>query len=1243
VTSSAVITSLTAASNVTDAILATGEVTVEAWVTPAHDSQPGPARIIALSGNGFADGSNFMLGQRDKRYAMRFRTSRTNEYGSNPDLKGPISVATVPTHLVFTRNASGATSLYIDGVLVNTAKPGSSLASWDVTHKLTLANEPEGDYPWYGVLHLVAIYDFALSPTEVMVNFDESASAGDVPGCSNDLDCDDASFCNGAETCDTATGECTGSDAVCVDAAHCDESADVCVVCLTDSECDDGSFCNGTESCDPASRSCVGGEALCGDAAHCDELAARCLICIDDAECDDGSFCNGVETCVAGGCDTGDAPCIDAADCNEGDGICLQCLTDAECDDGLSCTTDSCVSGACNSASSCTPGTLCDVEQDLCVPFDSRVSDGLVVLYTFDEGAGETIRDNSGTGTPLDLSIADTAAVTWLGGSLELTSPAVITSSGAAQKVTEAVMLTGETTVEAWVTASNATQQGPARMVALSQNSFPDGSNFILGQEADWYTVRLRTTSTNQYGSDAAIDGPKTLQPSLTHVAFTRHASGETSLYIDGVLVETGNPGASLASWDLTHQLALGNESTGDQPWLGTLHLVAIYQRDLAAAEIAQNYSAGADAEDVLGCLLDAECDDGDFCNGAETCNSESGLCVENQGACIDPAHCDRAAESCFACSTDAECDDGVACTIDACVANICESTSSCNEGETCDSLLDQCTAPVVASPPLAPSGVIASPVSRNRIDLSWVDNSNNEETFEFERAVAELSPIPFLNPEVLGPFEPLASDIGADVIRYTDNSVLGATGYCYRVRSVNTAGASSFSEMACERTPECTLDSECNDADFCNGVETCDADIGLCQSGDASCADLAHCDEEADVCLGCIADAECDDGNFCNGGETCNGQTARCAAGVTTCDDEAHCDDAADACLGCIADAECDDGMFCNGAEFCDPVSSQCGPGATSCIDAAHCDEANDICVGCATDSECSDGTFCNGAETCNIGTGQCDIGQSTCADREHCDEAGDVCLECVADAECADASFCNGVELCAQGVCVDGVAACMDADHCDETAGICLECVSDADCSDGLSCSADTCMAGLCENASLCDSGQQCDVDLDECVEVVPVLPPLAPSDVTATAEAPRLIAVTWSDNSGNEEMFELQRAEVFISPIAFLNPYVLGPFETIAVGIAAETTSFADTTVAPGTGYCYRVRAVNTSATSEYSFWECDTTPFEQASVSPVATPGSVVVSAGPLGESVIVSERMRHRALDPYLTRGLRAVV
>ena len=40
-----------------------------------------------------------------------------------------------------------------------------------------------------------------------------------------------------------------------------------------------------------------------------------------------------------------------------------------------------------------------------------RVTDGLQVLYTFDEGSGEIVHDTSSTGDPLDLTINDPSGV----------------------------------------------------------------------------------------------------------------------------------------------------------------------------------------------------------------------------------------------------------------------------------------------------------------------------------------------------------------------------------------------------------------------------------------------------------------------------------------------------------------------------------------------------------------------------------------------------------------------------------------------------------------------------------------------------------------------------------------------------------------------------------------------------------------------------------------------------------------
>lgn len=47
------------------------------------------------------------------------------------------------------------------------------------------------------------------------------------------------------------------------------------------------------------------------------------------------------------------------------------------------------------------------------------------------------------------------------------------------------------------------------------------------------------------------------------------------------------------ANWDDGYRLLLGNETTGDRPWVGTLHLVARYERALIEAEVTQNFNAG--------------------------------------------------------------------------------------------------------------------------------------------------------------------------------------------------------------------------------------------------------------------------------------------------------------------------------------------------------------------------------------------------------------------------------------------------------------------------------------------------------------------------------------------------------------------------------------------------------------------------------------------------------------------------
>ncbi len=99
-----------------------------------------------------------------------------------------------------------------------------------------------------------------------------------------------------------------------------------------------------------------------------------------------------------------------------------------------------------------------------------------------------------------------------------------------------------------------------------------------------------------------------------------------------------------------------------------------------------------------------------------------------------------------------------------------------------------------------------------------------------------------------------------------------------------------------------------------------------------------------------------------------------------------------------------------------------------------------------------------------------------------------------------------------------------------------------------------------------------------------VVNILPPAAPTNLSATLQAGPQIALAWSDNATNETGFVIERA---LDGVTFS---VLGT-------VGANTTSFVDSPVSPGITYTYQVQAVNLSGASAYS---------NQASVSVPALP-------------------------------------
>ena len=221
-----------------------------------------------------------------------------------------------------------------------------------------------------------------------------------------------------------------------------------------------------------------------------------------------------------------------------------------------------------------------------------------IVLYTFEEGSGTTVNDVSGVGSPLNLTVANGAATSWVSGGLSINSSTIVESSVAATKVIDAVTTSNAITIEAWVKPANDTQDGPARIVTVSANT--SNRNFTMGQgkfgahPTDVFDFRLRTTTQSNNGRPSITSPSGTATTMLTHIVNTRDATGAASIYVNGVLQTSGTFGGNLSNWNSTYKLGLANELTVDRPWLGELHRVAIYDSSFSQSQVTQRFAAGA-------------------------------------------------------------------------------------------------------------------------------------------------------------------------------------------------------------------------------------------------------------------------------------------------------------------------------------------------------------------------------------------------------------------------------------------------------------------------------------------------------------------------------------------------------------------------------------------------------------------------------------------------------------------------
>lgn len=102
--------------------------------------------------------------------------------------------------------------------------------------------------------------------------------------------------------------------------------------------------------------------------------------------------------------------------------------------------------------------------------------------------------------------------------------------------------------------------------------------------------------------------------------------------------------------------------------------------------------------------------------------------------------------------------------------------------------LAGSATVTIVVPVPAAPSKLKLTAISRSQINLSWLDNSNNESGFMIERS---LDGINFTQIAMVGP----------NVQTWSATGLLAGTRYYFRVRAWNSGGNSAYSNIANVKT----------------------------------------------------------------------------------------------------------------------------------------------------------------------------------------------------------------------------------------------------------------------------------------------------------------------------------------------------------------------------------------------------------------------------------------------------------
>ncbi len=501
---------------------------------------------------------------------------------------------------------------------------------------------------------------------------DDNACTDDVcnptSGCEhpfNNLACSDGNPCTEKDAC--SFGTCTGSFIKCDDLNPCTTdsctAAAGCINTPNGLQCSDGNACTTADTC--AGGACVPGVVeKCEDNNPCTfndcNTATGCANSPFDNACSDGSACTNGDKCVGTTCVGVDKVCDDgnpctADTCDASAGCVHPPLTGPACSDGILCTTgDTCVGGTCSGDDA---GCTCFTNADCTASEDGNACNG-------------TLFCDTSTG-PFKCRVNVESVVT-----CEL--PAGVHP-------------------ECGVVACDPVTGACNTTLALDGTACDDGN----GCSDSDVCVAGACTGTKKICNDG--------QPCT--VDSCDSALGCVFIAVPGV--KPCDDGNACTNNDLceggfcsgkTQVLCSDSSPCTDETCVPAIGCVSSNNTkpcsDFNSCTLGDQCFGGS-------CKPGApvSCDDGDKCNGAESCDAAAGCKLGNPLVCNDGLPCTAdscgAAAGCVHLPNDASCSDGIFCNgVEKCVASLgCTGSplpdeTVCNDGNACTSS-DKCVAGV--------------------------------------------------------------------------------------------------------------------------------------------------------------------------------------------------------------------------------------------------------------------------------------------------------------------------------------------------------------------------------------------------------------------------------------------------------------------------------------------------------------------------------------------------------------------